>query len=352
MSNQVNEERNILEDFNNAAIERANSVIFTKFLSSYINNERRVYSFCEGIGDFTFYRPKIRAIFVHYDITIFNCEGKSNVYKLLEEVVEKEYDSSRTLFFVDKDFDDILEIPIIERDNLFTTKFYSIENYMVNDEILEIVLQEFHGVVDEIKIEEHQRRFNLLLNDFYQNIKEIIYTILTIRGQRLLNLYEEKYFNLTLSQGFDLGWFMKFDYGFDRIYMKEKVSDEEKIQYYKEVRRTLEVVNQVDKVSYSVLDKVVLENLVNIPEDYELDNSEMISKINAIENPKVYVRGKFETWFFCNYISSIITDGATTHTQITKENFETILGGKGTIPLELREFLTSNYQNSEHTFNN
>jgi hypothetical protein len=126
----------------NARSSRASTV--HKFLTNYDPNSERVFAFVEGEADEVFYRAQIQKYVADQgQVFIYNCDGKKNVCNAYEDVIRRYPTCQRVLFFLDKDIDDIVGAQWPTDPRIFTTEFYSIENYVVSKEVLHRYLKDF-----------------------------------------------------------------------------------------------------------------------------------------------------------------------------------------------------------------
>lgn len=108
------------------------------------DNKGSVHVFFEGKDDAKFYMHEVRRR-ASTPIYAYACEGKDNVVSIRAEVARSTYaKSNNCLFLVDKDFDDYLGRPDQGSQwNTYATDSYSIENYLVTEEVMEILLKDF-----------------------------------------------------------------------------------------------------------------------------------------------------------------------------------------------------------------
>jgi len=126
----------------NARSSRASTV--HKFLTNYDPNSERVFAFVEGEADEVFYRAQIQKYVADQgQIFIYNCDGKKNVCNAYEDIIARYPTCQRVLFFLDKDIDEILGVQWPSDPRIFTTEFYSIENYVVSKESLQRYFKDF-----------------------------------------------------------------------------------------------------------------------------------------------------------------------------------------------------------------
>lgn len=109
----------------------------------YFPNQKTLHLFIEDEDDFDFYHSYAVRIYNDYDIYKYPQKGKQNVIDAYRSIDWSKYNTARVLFFCDKDYDDILQINPLVEPNIFYTSHYSIENYMVTDEVYSIILSHF-----------------------------------------------------------------------------------------------------------------------------------------------------------------------------------------------------------------
>ncbi|WP_164982717.1 DUF4435 domain-containing protein [Leisingera sp. NJS204] len=114
-----------------------------EFIASY-QDENEIHVFLEGEEDFIYYLPEIRRLAGSRKILSYNCGGKWNVVDARDSV-EKSY-NVLTLFFVDRDYDDLLSRQATKSDALYITDGYSIENMMSSDEAANVLLTDILAV--------------------------------------------------------------------------------------------------------------------------------------------------------------------------------------------------------------
>ncbi|MFV1465875.1 MULTISPECIES: DUF4435 domain-containing protein [unclassified Phaeobacter] len=108
-----------------------------EFIASY-QDENEVHVFLEGEEDFIYYLPEIRRLAGSRKVLPYNCGGKWNVVEA-RDFIEGSYDVM-ALFFVDRDYDDLLNRQARKSESLYITDGYSIENMMSSDEAADVLL--------------------------------------------------------------------------------------------------------------------------------------------------------------------------------------------------------------------
>lgn len=157
-----------------------------KLEQDYQKHEKTLHLFCENEDDYEFYRHSINHHFSEYKIHHYSQSGKANVIKAYKEIDWKKYSRQRVLFFIDKDYDDLIERGLKEEaSNLFITKYYSIENYLVTEEILRIILNRIYQIHDEKILGYLTKKFSDAYSIFTQQLISITSCILIFRKQDL-----------------------------------------------------------------------------------------------------------------------------------------------------------------------
>lgn len=106
-------------------------------------NSHSLFCFMEGKYDPDYYLGIIRSI-CGDDIIIINCGRKSNVLDIYNRVFLSDHIQYRLAFFIDRDFDELINDP-----NIFETDRYSIENYYCTRDVFERILKYEFGVPDD-----------------------------------------------------------------------------------------------------------------------------------------------------------------------------------------------------------
>jgi len=113
----------LLEQMVNA--QESMVVGYAEFLQRHTTGDTSLHCFYEGHEDNIYYHGHIRGIHAAEKIHPYRCGGKSEVVAVFELIAAKnEYNTARTLYFIDRDFDELLNNP-----RIFETPYYSIENF-------------------------------------------------------------------------------------------------------------------------------------------------------------------------------------------------------------------------------
>ncbi|MEO6286755.1 MAG: DUF4435 domain-containing protein [Dyadobacter sp.] len=321
---------------------------FIQLQQKYIRNEKSLHVFTENNDDFEFYRHTIAHVFTGYKIEHYSMEGKKNVKEIFNEIKTTAYNSSLLLFFVDKDYDDILNIPMIKEINFFYTKYYSIENYLVSSEILEIILGRFFTHMNS--------KVKIKLIDLYNVAYSLFVKQMKVFTKFIL-LDREKTKKAELDK-FKLAYFIHIE---GMVYMFKKLRTD--YIYNKIIRDT-----KSTKLQKNLLrNKGILDILVekcnydkSIVSFYKL--YQKYKEIELISDPKIHIRGKYELWFFIEVIKTVDqavkkifdndSDISSEHeavprarTPISDDNIFDLVCPKMGFPEDVNNFAKRNYAN-------
>lgn len=145
-----------------------------------MKNHGKIICFVEGKYDSDYYLDKFRN-HLGDNFNILVCSNKKNVLKVYSDFYNSDHLSVKMGFFVDHDFDEDINDPLI-----YVTDRYSIENYYCSISAMNRLLQ--YG----LKVEDNQERNDVIAyyqacaNDFHQTIAEFnsFYSIMK-KKQRL-----------------------------------------------------------------------------------------------------------------------------------------------------------------------
>jgi hypothetical protein len=288
-----------------------------KFLTNYDpHDRRRVYAFVEGDPDKAFYRfhmqPYVGSV---SEIYIYNCEGKAEVYSAFRKVVDRYPSCRRVLFFVDKDVDDIIGKVWPADPRIFVTDWYSIENYLVQKEVLERYFADYVKIRRvEVTPELAGQEFDQQLRVFHRIAMPLMAWIIVMRraGHRVV---------LT---DIDMGEVCKLS-GSGTVrrrrngllsYLHRVSQTPESKNIWRSVRRTCRELRQIE--------------------------------------PKRYVRGKFEGWWFVEFVKHYIEQlvevakeaggSVSISVPLNKNNYVHVLAGTIPAPNALGAFLQFHLQ--------
>lgn len=293
--------------------KQARSVLKVEFASfaSAIPDNIQIFSF-EGPDDRVIYGLWINKIAGDIKYEAYQCNGKKQVLQLFDILKEDKTGlGDRVYYFVDKDFDGLQGRENSER--IFMTDRYSIENYVVDEDVLENVLNIYfhcHGCIG-------------LRNKILIEFK---------------NIYQK-----FLEASFDVNF---------RIFSA---------RYYK--IETAELPSSLYNLLEVHLDRVVLSNK-NATEIVHLKTEPTTEQLDAIRPrfhelvPHEHYRGKFAIAFFSRWLSILRNDRLSDSPSIFKDVLPPANGIKGDFsfqslapwarpPTELTAFLEMIRNNSK-----
>lgn len=285
--------------------------VFHVFLLNYRKAENSIHAFFEGNDDSSYYlnfindRNKSKRKILPY-----KCGNKKGVYAAYEKIKSHGVSNVILLFFVDKDFSDILEEQYPQDECIYVTECYSIENYLVTTYTLQrIWIDIFHLPAHQDKYEIVEKKFLLELSHFYEFMKPLMARIIFAK------LCNEKanLNNINLSKMF------RFDSDLNLETLESDLSE--------------------------VLEKM---SGISIPKHREEELFVVLEKLEKF-GPKIYIRGKYELWFLVKFIEKltpIIRNQLRDEgfymkivTNLNNENAIEILGPRSEISIQLQQFL-------------
>lgn len=122
--------------------QQSTVVGYAEFIQRYTAGDTSLHCFYEGHEDNIYYHGHIRSLHAAEKIHPYRCGGKSEVVAVFDLIAAKnEYKTARTLYFIDRDFDALLNNP-----QIFETPYYSIENFYTQQSCLEEFLTGHLGI--------------------------------------------------------------------------------------------------------------------------------------------------------------------------------------------------------------
>jgi hypothetical protein len=283
-----------------------------KFLTHYDPNSERVFAFVEGDADEVFYRAQIQKYVPDQRlIYLYNCEGKSGVYNAYEDIIRRYPKCERVLFFLDKDVDDIVGVQWPSDPRIFTTEFYSVENYIISRNSLSRYFKDFVKIrrVD-VDLDDVLVHFDAGLKSFHRLMLPVMaWIVITKRAGSRVHLHDV-----------DPGQLFR-------------VTDDGTVR--KRNRCAISYLARVTQANGGVSVWKVLRR-----------TCAELERLPA----KAYVRGKFEAWWFIEF-SRLIMEGLTrvvqeangsirVHAQLNATTFIQLLAAGIETPARLNAFLT------------
>lgn len=273
-----------------------------QFRLSYSEGKKQLHVFLEGDDDALFYLPHVRQRLKGRELFTYFCGGKWGVVDA-RELVEADH-AADCLFFIDRDFDDFFGIQATPHERTYITDTYSIENILVCDEALEVTL------VDLAKMSKSDPAYQAYTDawseehsQFVTAIKPIIAWVLAMRGvSKKPNLNNVDLKKVILKKG---GRWRRQKDGF--------------AEFAKATCRVEEALPALAIRSW-------------------------IGKLKRGEE-KLWVRGKYELWFFESYLLSCLTIGGVKDKRwsipsaLRERRLFDVLGPRVPPPASLNEFL-------------
>ncbi len=262
----------VLDELRNSRLSPATAY------SEFLDQQKRdsLHIFVEGDSDSSFYRKFFEPYFDKFsNPKFYDCGGKSEVYKTRNKIITRKdppawSETMVILYFVDKDLSDLLQEDYPVATDIFVTDYYSIENYLVSGEMLEIIWTDifnFYGK-DRPKFDSFLNEFQVELQRFYEYIRPVM----------VWGIYHKR---------------NKTSFDFDDIELHKLFSVNEELKLTRKIGEgTQNLVNELDKMC-----KIETTQLG----DEEKDILELIEELS----PKAYVRGKFEVWFFVKFAKAL-----------------------------------------------
>ncbi|MHA6248426.1 DUF4435 domain-containing protein [Pontibacter sp. CAU 1760] len=308
----------------------ATETVYLKLLLNYKFDEKTYHFLFEGQDDQFFYINYINSIFSSSPEPFYYiCNGKKNLYKCYNDINWTKYSNRRVLFFTDKDLDDIIQKSYPTSDNIFVTKYYSFENYLVCSDILKRFLRETCHLRDEILIQS-------IVDVFEEQLKIYNKLVLPISAWLVDNRKSTKPANLA---NIDLSKIFAIN---SNLHIIRK----------KSLKSTIDYVERVT-------------NNVGTPSDRS-DLLKISKELVKIPEHKIYLRGKFELWFLYTFFKKVIEIVITglneeisqnnkrlasgekkqpkyvVNVELKESNIVELFATRLKIPVDVKSFLTSN----------
>ncbi|AYN00248.1 DUF4435 domain-containing protein [Chryseobacterium sp. 3008163] len=252
---------------------------------------------------------------------------------------------SKLLFFADKDYDDIVGVRMITEPNLFYTKYYSIENYLVTEEVFLIILDRFYvnDIAEELR--------NKLLDLYRLSYKKFIIKLRTLTWFILIDRLSSKKAVLEELKPQHLIYFDKM-----QLFEKKLVSKER----YERIMRSNDSLRKL-QIRDMTLKDILVNKCGAVENEYHFENIMHTRQlIMPISNHKLFLRGKYDLWFLLEILKTVdktienifITESIERSPEnpmprkkfdITTLNIFDLVSSKITQPTDLLNFLTTNY---------
>ncbi|MDE2859561.1 MAG: DUF4435 domain-containing protein [Chloroflexota bacterium] len=245
---------------------------FKQFL--HRQEENSLHIFFEGPNDPSFYSSFIDPFRDRFcGLHFYDCGKKCHVYDTRKRILQrqkqrKSVNSMICLYFVDKDLSDIFDEWPHESD-VHVTDYYAIENYLVTSEMLETVWNEmiiFSGS-EKPDFGPVRAKFEMELESFYQFMRQVMVWVIHHRRN-------------------------DSSPNFRRIKLDKLLAFND----------DLELTCLLDGGEACLVD--FLDSSTSLSTDCDSFHSEETLIQNM--HPKAYIVGKFELWFFREFIKSLV----------------------------------------------
>ena len=284
------------------------------FLLTYPKTKSHIHAFFEGNDDSSFYTNFIKRFSNGEPLEIYKCGNKRAVYEVHAQITDRSLSNAKTVFFVDKDYSDLIEESWSEAPNIYVTDYYSIENHIVTEAMLERVWSDLlHSPFNKRTFEDVKLNFQNQLDRFYDFMLPITAWIL----HRKLNDERLNLNNMKISRICSI----------DKNLNLQVVDLESAIKSF-ERQCGVERLGEIKDDALSIADKL------------------------AEMNPKNYIRGKYELEFFTQFVNRLFDSFKGRPDQygqnikilvnISNANAFEILGPRVQPPDSLRDFLQNN----------
>ena len=295
---------------------KSSKATYIEFLQQYNPTDLSIHLFFEGKDDSSFYTNFINQINVRrFSVFYYNSNNKDGVYINYNKIDWSFYNKNRILFFVDKDYSDILLISYPSDINIFVTKFYSIENYVACEQVLKSVLIDFLKITNIKMVDKVINLYKLDFEKFYEIMLPITSWIILqkFNGQKL-----------TLQN---------LDNNFGHIFRFTNM----KIEKSKIFKGHDKLLNFLITICQGVTVINQWQDLIKIVKDLKL------------EPMKKNLRGKFEIWFFVKFIEELIAylnsripkgdEKYRLNVSLSSSNAIQLLGPRTMMPDDIKDFL-------------
>jgi len=143
---------------------------YHEFLQKFQLGDNRIHCFYEAKDDILYYHPIVRRLTGIEDCLSYKCRNKDGVLKVYGLVKAKiEYNLAKTGYFVDRDFDSLLNNP-----DVYETPFYSIENFYTQVATVQrIFIEQFEMPLDHPDYEKSLSLFGSVRAIFHEKVLSI-----------------------------------------------------------------------------------------------------------------------------------------------------------------------------------
>jgi Protein of unknown function (DUF4435) len=300
---------------------KAHSIFHSLLLVLNKTAQSTVFLFFEGEDDPSFYLSHIRAHAFANEYSSHICFGRDEVFKVRELIERDERLVGRSWFFVDKDHSDIMSSSITPND-VFQTTVYSIENYVVCEQVFFAYWTEvLHLDSSDPRRDVYWEAFAATYPQFERRARTLMALVLLGRG---VNAHPPRKLNLN-NANLDL----VFNINFESTSCRYRPGAAKQF--------------------------VLSTNVSDCPTHVRRIDLKSILQIHVKHRTtKAILRGKYELWFFIKFLQwtmKILSDRAlpradgqrraTPKTSVSQKNAMELLATRCSCPDELRKYLSS-----------
>jgi hypothetical protein len=295
---------NTVDNFFNAKENISDNKTLFEIKQHYNFHDRTLHVFVEANDDFEFYRKSIEYIYRGFKIIHYAKKGKKYVLSSYDVLNWNLYNKSRILFFVDKDYEDILGISSKKDRNIFVTKFYSIENYISSKEIFKYSLEELFKIKNEKIVNDLVKKFENSFKVFENHMVYLTSIILIYRRNnehmdlsnlkmddfftfKELDIFKLKYRNSTILHSIRLSCISPFEKGLLKGY------------------KTIDCIKKTGADISKINSKIIIKN---------------IKELKCYNDSRFFIRGKYQLWFFIKCISNVNSMSSKINADIQRDN--------------------------------
>ena len=289
---------------------------YNEFLLIYKKQAKCVYGFVDGKDDISFYKCLIQPQLPEgWTVKLIPSGNKEKVLRCLKNFTWRDLFRKRICFFIDRDLQDFLELQPKLETNLYITDGYSIENSILQHELVFRVLGDIYEIT-LLRPDEEE----IIKQTFRNNEARFFEAILPLMGQILLWKRLGDKANLNNLKLDKFSSFSKENANFDAKERKELL-------------------------------QIAAKQLgCNLCDDSDIAEAE--NEIRRHKNCRLLIRGKYAFWFFfkqCEAISKAIPTLLPRFSKVNKrivyglDKAIIIFAPRARVPESLRNFVEQNY---------
>jgi hypothetical protein len=283
--------------------------VWLAFINTYRDACFDLYLFFEGKDDLSFYQPYFRQVWSSKGVFHgFNCEGKDAVIEIIAKVKPKLDYEWRGLFFVDKDLDDYCGCTRHTDAYLYETECYAIENFIASHTTLSVIWTDLLSLpLADPRFKDMSTAYNTAYQTWCDAMTSVMAWVIHLRRSNHRVVLNDVSMNNVISLDGDCKCTLRAGWA----------------------EHILAASN-----TRGVIYDAVAHNAV-------------IAELKACE-PKTYIRGKFDLWFFVSFIMKVIAaltekvsglPRVVCSVQITHKTAIDVLSPRLQPPDSLREFV-------------